>query len=181
MRAVPGRLEARERRSRAGRDGDGTDRTAGRARQGRRKVRTPTGRCWSCPIHSPPAPPAPTAAGPSGPPTGDRNRQHQERSPEAQAADYRGILVDVERGLVTQPRPRQHRGRPAQPSRKNGTDIDLVGSGTGAVARGGSVSSPRPSNRACASRAHGLPTSFTGWHALPPCVRSRTGGTPRAG
>jgi len=45
------------------------------------------------------------------------------------------------------------------------------------VACEGSVSSPRPSNRACASRAHGLPTSFTGWHALPPCVRSRTGGT----
>jgi transposase-like protein len=45
----------------------------------------------------------------------------------------------------------------------------------------GSVSSPRPSNRACASRAPGLPTSFTSWHALPPCVRSRKGGTLRAG
>jgi len=40
---------------------------------------------------------------------------------------------------------------------------DLGGSGTGAVSAGcGSVSSPRPSNRACGSPAHGLPTFFTG-------------------
>ncbi|WP_327241573.1 IS3 family transposase [Streptomyces sp. NBC_01320] len=44
----------------------------------------------------------------------------------------------------------------------------------------GSVSSPRPSNRACASRAHGLPTSFTGWRAPPPCARFQTGERLRA-
>jgi pimeloyl-ACP methyl ester carboxylesterase len=38
----------------------------------------------------------------------------------------------------------------------------LVGSGTGAVTRSRPVSSPRPSNRACGSPAHGSPTSFTG-------------------
>jgi len=38
----------------------------------------------------------------------------------------------------------------------------LVGSGTGAVTLWRSVSSPRPSNRACGSPAHGSPTSFTG-------------------
>jgi NAD(P)-dependent dehydrogenase (short-subunit alcohol dehydrogenase family) len=38
----------------------------------------------------------------------------------------------------------------------------LVGSGTGAVTRARSVSSPRPSNRACGSPAHGSPTPFTG-------------------
>jgi hypothetical protein len=38
----------------------------------------------------------------------------------------------------------------------------LGGSGTGAVSAGsGPVSSPRPSNRACGSPAHGLPTFFT--------------------
>ena len=36
-----------------------------------------------------------------------------------------------------------------------------VGSGTGAVRRVPPVSSPRPSNRACGSPAHGSPTSFT--------------------
>src|SRR6476620_6424937 len=38
----------------------------------------------------------------------------------------------------------------------------LVGSGAGAVTPWRSVSSPRPSNRACGSPAHGSPTSFTG-------------------
>ena len=38
----------------------------------------------------------------------------------------------------------------------------LVGSGTGAVTLSRSVSSPRPSNRACGSPAPGSPTSFTG-------------------
>ena len=39
---------------------------------------------------------------------------------------------------------------------------DLGGSGTGAVPRWRPVSSPRPSNRACGSPAHGLPMFFTG-------------------
>jgi hypothetical protein len=40
--------------------------------------------------------------------------------------------------------------------------IGRGGSGTGAVSAGsGAVSSPRPSNRACGSPAHGLPTFFT--------------------
>jgi len=38
----------------------------------------------------------------------------------------------------------------------------LVGSGAGAVTLMRSVSSPRPSNRACGSPAHGSPTPFTG-------------------
>jgi len=38
----------------------------------------------------------------------------------------------------------------------------LVGSGAGAVTLVRSVSSPRPSNRACGSPAHGSPTPFTG-------------------
>jgi len=38
----------------------------------------------------------------------------------------------------------------------------MVGSGAGAVTLMRSVSSPRPSNRACGSPAHGSPTPFTG-------------------
>src|SRR5665647_3048453 len=46
----------------------------------------------------------------------------------------------------------------------------LVGSGTGAVTLSRSVSSPRPSNRACGSPAHGSPTSFTaGIRLCPRC------------
>ena len=49
-----------------------------------------------------------------------------------------------------------------QPRHHRTEDHDLGGSGTGAVsAHCGSVSSPRPSNRACGSPAHGLPTFFT--------------------
>src|SRR5674476_328455 len=40
--------------------------------------------------------------------------------------------------------------------------LRLVGSGAGAVTLVRSVSSPRPSNRACGSPAHGSPTPFTG-------------------
>jgi len=40
--------------------------------------------------------------------------------------------------------------------------LTMGGSGTGAVPRWRPVSSPRPSNRACGSPAHGLPTFFTG-------------------
>src|SRR4029077_13657273 len=47
--------------------------------------------------------------------------------------------------------------------------VRLVGSGAGAVTRWRSVSSPRPSNRACGSPAHGSPTPFTGGvRFLPP-------------
>src|SRR4029077_19200082 len=47
--------------------------------------------------------------------------------------------------------------------------VRLVGSGAGAVTAWRSVSSPRPSNRACASLAPGSPTPFTGGvRFLPP-------------
>src|SRR5450759_1489393 len=52
-------------------------------------------------------------------------------------------------------------GRPASLS-AGGFPWRLVGSGAGAVTLMRSVSSPRPSNRACGSPAHGSPTPFTG-------------------
>lgn len=85
-------------------------------------------------------------------------------------------------------------------SRSSGACGGLVGSGTGAVAPRGSRSqglysggfpsgcaslvdmagliallpAPAASNRACSFPANGFPTSFTGWHALLPNVRSRS-------
>ena len=70
-------------------------------------------------------------------------------------ADGEGTDAHADEG-----RSRPHDRRSAAPQQQ---DHDLGGSGTGAVSAGrGFVSSPRPSNRACGSPAHGLPTFFTG-------------------
>jgi hypothetical protein len=70
-------------------------------------------------------------------------------------ADGEGTDAHADEG-----RSRPHDRRSAAPQQQ---DHDLGGSGTGAVSADcGSVSSPRPSNRACGSPAHGLPTFFTG-------------------
>jgi len=69
-------------------------------------------------------------------------------------ADGEGTDAHADEG-----RSRPHDRRSAAPQQQ---DHDLGGSGTGAVPRWRPVSSPRPSNRACGSPAHGLPTFFTG-------------------
>jgi len=84
----------------------------------------------------------------------------RDRQPTEHVLRYQHLLtgtiqLDQQRSQIHSVPAWTHLGLHAMPGR-------LVGSGAGAVTLVRSVSSPRPSNRACGSPAHGSPTPFTG-------------------
>ena len=143
--------------------------TTTRSAAGQAGTGTPPWRCWPTPSWSSPAPrPLRPRKGGRGGLTGELGLLP------LTVPEVRRLLValvwtaPVQPGLVLAwsrwRRRHQARARRAHYQRR---EQQVGGSGTGAVPWPWSVSSPRPSNRACGSPAHGLPTFFTG--GVRPC------------